>query len=177
MAVDSAVLCAPTPVARTCWMDEQELAETYRRYFPAIRSKCARMLRDSAEAQDVAQETFVRLWAQRDGLRGPGAMLAWMYRTATRLAIDRMRHKAVAAQDLSWLPPQEGDPARQVEARQALAHVLGRLPRRELEALILARVDGLTQPEIAEVMQSSERSVRRLLQHAEARLQQAAGRA
>jgi RNA polymerase sigma-70 factor, ECF subfamily len=157
-------------------MDEQELAETYRRYFPAIRAKCARMLRDPAEAQDLAQETFVRLWAQRDGLRDTDAALAWVYRTATRLAIDRLRHAAVAAQALSCLQGEQDGPARQVEARQTLAEVIGRLQPRELEALILARVDGLTQPEIVQVMQASERSVRRLLQQADARLQRIARR-
>src|SRR5438477_9501783 len=63
----------------------------YRRYFPSIREKCKRMLGDSEESRDVAQETFARLWAAQLPLREPNQVVAWIYRTSTRLAIDRLR--------------------------------------------------------------------------------------
>ena len=63
--------------------------ETYRRVFPMILNKCRRMMSDVAEAQDLAQEVFVRLWRSRETIAEPRALTAWLYRTCTRLAIDR----------------------------------------------------------------------------------------
>jgi RNA polymerase sigma-70 factor (ECF subfamily) len=62
-------------------------------YFPLIQGKCARMLGDSDEAMDVAQETFVRLWSSPLVYDTPVARLAWIYRTSTRLAIDYLRRR------------------------------------------------------------------------------------
>src|SRR2546423_906525 len=68
-----------------------DVEATYRRYFALIREKCRRMLGDFAEADDVAQETFVRLW--RTNLRAGDrrSVLAWIYKTRTPPAIDRLR--------------------------------------------------------------------------------------
>lgn len=88
-------------------MRHDDVESTYQRYYPVIWAKCRRMLRDPAEAQDLAQETFARLWASRDSLHDSEAALGWVYRTATRLAVDRLRHHAVVARHLG-LPAGEG---------------------------------------------------------------------
>ena len=69
--------------------------EAYRRYFPLVREKCRRMLDNAEEAQDVAQDTFIRLWKSAVPLNDAGYVTAWMYRTSTRLAIDRLRERKV----------------------------------------------------------------------------------
>jgi len=48
---------------------EDQVKEAYRRYFPIIVRKSGRMLRDASEAQDLAQETFLRLWRSRLDLK------------------------------------------------------------------------------------------------------------
>src|SRR5947207_3115071 len=55
------------------------------------------MLADFAEADDVAQETFVRLWRSDLGGDEPRRVLAWIYRTSTRLTIYRMRERSMSA--------------------------------------------------------------------------------
>lgn len=144
-------------------MNTPEIEEAYRRYFPVIRAKCTRMLRDSTDAQDVAQETFARLWARRNDLRDAEALLAWIYRTATRLAVDRIRSDRVATSAILREPVEGVDITDRIEARQALDAFMRRLGRRELEILLLSRVDGLTQDEIARVLRISDRTVRRAL--------------
>src|SRR2546428_13546249 len=52
------------------------------------------MLSDLAEADDAAQETFVRLWRARLRDSDPRRLTAWIYRTSTRIAIDRLRKRA-----------------------------------------------------------------------------------
>jgi len=134
------------------------------------------MLADFAEADDVAQETFVRLWRADLAGQDPRRVLAWIYRTGTRLAIDRLRERSrMAAADeekaaLAQLssPAAGGEDA--IATRRALAALARRLPPAELEIALLFRIDRLTQAEIAEVSGMSERTVRRCLRRLEARV-------
>jgi RNA polymerase sigma-70 factor (ECF subfamily) len=155
-----------------------DVETAYRRYYVLLREKCRRMLRDVAKADDVAQETFVRLW--KSGLSGdePRQVTAWLYRTSTRIAIDHIRaqrsRERVAqpsedetAQDLASLASPADDV---LAARQRLLRLSAVLPADELEMALLWQVDGLTQKEIAEVAQVSERTVRRSLQRFEERM-------
>lgn len=147
----------------------------YQAYFPRIREKCRRMLGDAGEAEDVAQETFVRLWQAGQAGGPPERVMAWVYRTSTRLAIDRMRRRQVRREELGAdALAQMVDPGcleSQVGRRDALLQLAAQLPAEELEVVLLHRLDRLTQPEIAEVTKVSERTVRRLLQRFEQRVQ------
>jgi RNA polymerase sigma-70 factor (ECF subfamily) len=152
-----------------------DIEDIYVRLFPILASKCQRMLGDSFEAQDVAQETFVRFWQHRDRMRDPIAATSWLYRTATRLALDHLRQKGTVRR--------EGDGAAAAlltdstevgvgGARVMLTQLTAALGSQELEVLVLSRVDGMTHPEIAGVLDTSERTVRRRLVRAEERLQE-----
>ncbi|WP_224364708.1 RNA polymerase sigma factor [Hyalangium versicolor] len=149
--------------------------EAYRAYFPRIREKCRRMMQNVGDAEDVAQETFVRLWQARLQDTHPQRVMVWVYRTSTRLAIDRLRRRRSAA-ELSCDEALERMATavsleREVVERDALAQLVGQLPAEELEVVFLHRLDRLTQPELAEVLQVSERTVRRLLRRFEERLE------
>jgi len=134
----------------------------YKRYYPMIRAKCRRMLRDEAAAEDVAQETFLRFWRATE-LHNAGAkpISAWLYKTSSRLAIDLIRRRKTVP--LTQEPGSGMDPIRRHHAALDLDRIARDTPDDELMAVLLNRVDGLTQVEVAEVMQQSERSVRRLL--------------
>jgi len=134
----------------------------YRRYFPLIREKCRSMLADNEEAQDVAQDTFIRLWKSGLALNDARRVSAWVYRTATHLAVDRLRRRKGPEQRIEADVPIAGADAR-VELRQQLERLAQRIPADELELAFLSRLDGLTQPECAEVLGVSERTVRRML--------------
>jgi len=124
------------------------------------------MLGDSQEATDVAQETFARLWEHRRTLRDPLAITAWIYRTSTRLAIARFRRLAHAADRVetpSEVPAASDDPEVAAHMRRMLVRLSRELSEREIEVAVLSRLDGLTQTEIAEVLDCSERTVRRVL--------------
>jgi RNA polymerase sigma-70 factor (ECF subfamily) len=141
--------------------------------FPVIRAKCARMLGRGDDAADVAQETFMRL-CQSDVLdREPAVRLAWIYRTSTRLAVDLLRRRRLGVETFAEEVDAVADHSGADEvlgARQLLAELAGSAPRQELEVAVLCRVDGLTQPEAAEVCGISERTVRRLLGRLDERL-------
>ncbi len=144
---------------------EPNLDAAFRRYFPTIREKCARMLNDPVEAQDVAQETFIRLWRSSIARDDAPRVTGWIYATATRLAIDLMRRRRRQGAPVAEPPelPDGADLERAVAFRQQLDRLARRVPARELELAILERVDGLTQAEIAAVSGISDRTVRRVL--------------
>jgi RNA polymerase sigma-70 factor (ECF subfamily) len=135
-----------------------------------IRAKCQRLLGSSTEAEDVAQETFVRLWQLGPPLPPEGdarIVMAWLYRTCTRLSIDTLRKRRRAAAEGDEMDRYEapcGVALDQALAAKRVMFGLGtRLQRAELEAAVLCRVDGLSHGEAAVVLLISERTLRRLL--------------
>ena len=151
-----------------------DVEAAYRRYFPVIREKCRRMLSDPAEADDAAQETFVRLWRARFGDSDPRRLTAWIYRTSTRIAIDRLRKRAArmsmddALDRLAFVP---AGPDEALAVRRTLELISRTLPATEVEIAVLHRLDGLTQAEIAEVAEISARTVRRFLERLDKRVE------
>lgn len=95
----------------------------------------------------------------------PRTVMAWLYRTCTRLSIDvlRERHRVDPAEAAVEETPCAVDPVASAEAKAALRALAGAGPTEELESAVLCRVDGLSHPEAALVLGVSERTVRRLL--------------
>jgi RNA polymerase sigma-70 factor (ECF subfamily) len=141
------------------------------RHLPAVLATAQRMLADAAGAEDVAQETMLRLWRSRGEVDiGPGGLRPWLRRVAVNLCIDRMRagrREAVVAE-----PPAQADPPSQlaaVEGRQLAERVgaaLAALPERQRQAIVLFHYEGLSQIEIAQAMGISDEAVESLLARA-----------
>jgi len=150
------------------------LPTTYRRFVAPVRAKCRRLLGDTSAAEDATQETFLRLLRAEPTLADTAetrVVLAWLYRTCTRIAIDILRERRRCPVDPGDEPSTCGvDPAASIEARSALARIGSDTPHEELVAVVLCRVDALTQPEAAEVLNVSERTVRRLLDRFDQRI-------
>jgi RNA polymerase sigma-70 factor (ECF subfamily) len=148
-------------------LDDASFEGCYRRAFPLVLAKCRRMLRGHADANDVAQEAFVRLWKHRELIHDHIALTTWLYRTSTHLVIDRARSRAFSEASLAHLHGalrgHVNDSEARFVSREELRRLLASCPKDEAEAAILSRVDRLTHQEIAEVMGVGERTVRRLL--------------
>lgn len=143
--------------------DGPDIAVLYRQYFPLLLRKCQRMLGCTAEAQDAAQETFTRLWQHRHELNEPVAVVAWLYTTATRVALDKLRSPRAHVQELPEMLDASAPPDRIASARVLLQRLRAALSPSDLELLVLARLDGLSQQEIALLLHTSERTIRRRL--------------
>jgi RNA polymerase sigma factor (sigma-70 family) len=140
----------------------------YTRFWGPIRAKCQRLLGATGAADEVAQEAFLRLWQSGPALDGrtePRQVLAWLYLTSTRLSLDVLRRTRAAVALASAAPLScAASPHEVVAARAEIAALCHRASAEQLEAALLARVDGLSQPEVALVLGVSERTVRRLLE-------------
>ncbi len=133
---------------------------------------CAwRILGDRAEAEDIAQETFVRFLAKAPDWRpeGPG-LRSWLLRVATNLCIDRRR----AGARLRPIPDDAEDRAEYGEApfeedlavRRAVRRAMDGLPERQRAALVLVHFHGLSGREAAGALGVSAEAVESLLARA-----------
>lgn len=132
------------------------------RLAPRVFAFAMRMLGERSEAEDVAQEAMLRLWRAAPGWRsGEAQVSTWLYRVVRNLVTDRMRARsrqgggALALEDA----PDPVDEAPGAEAQimtglrhDALDRALALLPERQREAVILRHIEGLSNPEIAEIM-------------------------
>ncbi|WP_309668376.1 RNA polymerase sigma factor [Tabrizicola sp.] len=131
------------------------------RITPRVLAYAYRLLSgDRAEAEDVAQETMLRLWRVAPHWRqGEAKVTTWAYRVATNLCTDRLRaHRRRGRASLDDAPD-VADPAisaveRLVEADRidALQAALARLPDRQRQAMVLRHMDGLSNTDIADIM-------------------------
>lgn len=140
------------------------------RLTPRVLRYAARLLSDRAEAEDVAQEAMLRLWRMAPGWRrGEAQVSTWLYRVVTNLCTDRQRRRATRAATPLEDAPDLPDGARGAEAglieadrMAALQAALDTLPDRQRQAVVLRHLEGLTNPEIAAVMEIGVEAVESL---------------
>ncbi len=142
-----------------------------RRITPRVLAYAARLLSgDRAEAEDVAQETMLRLWKVAPQWRqGETRVTTWAYRVATNLCIDRQRARGRRRQTALEDAPEVADASPNAEGRlqeagrmQALEAALAELPDRQRQAVVLRHLEGMTNPEIAAIMEIGVEAVESL---------------
>jgi len=130
-----------------------------------------RMLRDEAEAEDVAQEALLRLWRSAEGLEvGPQGVRPWLRRVVSNLCVDRMRsgRRVSVVEEV----PERIEPATQLahmeaqDVSQRVDAALKDLPDRQRMALTLFHYEGLSQIEVGRIMGITDEAVESLLARA-----------
>lgn len=163
-------------MARLVRGDRDAMRQLVTRYAGAVTATARRILTDAHEAEDVAQETFVKLW-QKSAMGGDVVPepRAWLRRVAANDAIDRLRRSARL--DVSDEPPDvESEAAAQDavmiagDARARVTAALGELPERQRLALVLFHFEDMRQSEVAEVLGVSDEAVESLLARGRRRL-------
>lgn len=145
------------------------------RKLPRLLGLATRMLGDPAEAEDVAQESFVRLWRQAPHWRcGEGRVDTWLHRVALNLCYDRLRKRRELAMAVL---PDRVDPGRapdagleEADTARQVASALQALPERQREAVVLHYYQELSNVEAAAVMKVSVEALESLLSRARRRL-------
>jgi RNA polymerase sigma-70 factor (ECF subfamily) len=125
-------------------------------------------LRNTADAEDVAQEALLRAYRQFDRLRDRNRFRAWLVRIAFRLALDRLRsRKRRELRDTVWSKPEHQPPAVNAEDLAAsnefqahLENALAELPEKLRLVLLLAAMEGHTIDEIASMLGISTGTVK-----------------
>ncbi len=157
-------------IARAAAGDRAAWAGLVERYLVAIAGYAWYMLGDQAEAEDVAQETFMRLMGKIPGwdAAGSASLKTWLYRVAINQCIDRRRKNVPDL--METLPEIPVGGAGETDARfdemRAVAEAVGRLPERQKMVLVLVYYQGFTNGEAAELMSLSVEAVESLLSRA-----------
>jgi len=139
--------------------EEAALAELYDRYGGLAYSLALRILGDTGRAEDVVQESFLKLWngaARFDASRG--SLRAWLTTAVRNRSIDLLRGRSLHERRELALKPEviASSPGPEEEAagsmeREAVLAALGTLPDEQREAVTLAYFGGFTQAEVAEL--------------------------
>ena len=149
--------------------DPEAARDLSARLLPRVLGQAQRMLQDRAEAEDVAQEAMLRLWrVAPDWRQGEAQVSTWLYRVTANLCTDRLRRRKRGGVGLDQIAepadPTPGAAATlQTRARlRALSDALADLPDRQAQAVSLRHLEGLSNPEIAAIMDISPRAVESL---------------
>lgn len=147
---------------------DREASETLvERHLARLVALADRMLGDPAEAEDVAQEAFTRLWQQaRRWQPGRARVSTWLHRVASNLCIDRLRRRREELADAAPLADPAPGPAATADAAELGASVraaLAALPERQRLAITLCHYQGMRQDEAAEVLGVSVPALESLL--------------
>jgi RNA polymerase sigma-70 factor (ECF subfamily) len=173
-------------LARVAAGDSEAFASVVESHQERLLRLCERLLGDAEEARDAAQEVFLKTYRKAAELKPQGQVYTWLYRVAINHCFNRLRRRRLVrflrfetgpeeSDAPAFDPPDPGtDPAAALEARQrwqATRQAIARLPDNQRAVLILARFEGLSYRQIAEVLGITEGAVESRLVRAMRRME------
>ncbi|MFQ6101869.1 MAG: RNA polymerase sigma factor [Anaerolineae bacterium] len=161
--------------------DLEALSELYKRYKTQVYRTALAVTRNEKDAEDILQETFLRVYTYASRIDETVSLEPWLYRVTINLAygwisrarrwlnlfpsmLDRLVSPAV------WYPEKV---AEELELRQTLQQAIDGLPRGQRVVIVLYYLEGLSLKEIAYVMDIPEGTVKSRLHYARERLKKA----
>lgn len=158
--------------------DSASFEALFVRHYPRVRGLLERMLGDSGEAEELAQETFLSLYRSPLTAQREHNLSGWLFRVATHLGYNALRaQRRALARDTSWQSrAPRGDASPEEEAVRAedqalVRRVLADLPERDARLLLL-RHSGLSYQECADALGVAPASIGTLLARAERAFEQ-----
>lgn len=151
------------------------------RHLHAIHRYAARLLRDTTEAEDVTQETFLRMWTHAASFQPDAKVSTWLHQIAHNLCVDRLRRSNTRNEqaptrnrDSEHPTPLEqataadrpSDLLMRKQAAISVEHALAALPERQRAAIVLVHYQGMSNPEAASVIGVGVEAVESLLSRA-----------
>jgi RNA polymerase sigma-70 factor (ECF subfamily) len=150
--------------------DMDAFGEIVRRHQTSAWNAAWRLLGDAAEAEDAAQDAFMKILQAAPRYRPTATFRTYLYRVVTRLCLDRLEKKrpqyagGLPTAEAGSLAPPELLVER--EAKAAVHRALDALPARQRTAIVLKHFEGLSYQQIAGAMDTSPKAVERLLARA-----------
>ena len=139
--------------------EKDMFAALVKRYERPLTNFIYRLLGNKAEAEDVFQETFLRVYEKGGRFKGERKFRPWLYKIALNLARSslRKRHRRrrlenAAARDLAEVNFSSTHETERMETAAIIKKAVGRLPPRQKEVFVLYQYQGLSYQEIAQVL-------------------------
>jgi RNA polymerase sigma-70 factor (ECF subfamily) len=157
--------------------DERAFRQLVERHVDRAYGLALRILRNAADAEDVVQDTLVKVWSNRGTWQtGKARFSTWLYRVVTNRCIDLCRRPRTS--DIDDAPEMADDATDALstihtgEVNLLLERAMARLPGQQRIALILSYNDDLSNGEIAEIMETTVSAVESLLKRGRQQLRQ-----
>jgi RNA polymerase sigma-70 factor (family 1) len=163
--------------------NEKAFLELVTNYQEMVVGTCIGFVHNQEEAEDIAQEVFVQVFKKIKNFRGQSKISTWLYRIAVNRSLNKLRSsksQLLIALD-SWLegsstsfPAGSKTPHDELENKERaeiLHKSINKLPKNQGTAFVLSKYQGLSNKEIAEVMETSLSAVEALLNRAKKNLQ------
>lgn len=141
-----------------------DIEAMYRTYGDMVVGRCRMLLGNDADAQEVAQDVFIRLMRYADSFRGEARPSTYLFRIATTTCLNRIRTRKRRREDMvEELPPQAANDTlmHELEIRELLNVTLDGLDETTEAAVVFHFVDGMTYTEVGEVLGLSAAAVRK----------------
>lgn len=137
--------------------DREAFARLYSLTRGAVYALALSLLRDAYEAQDAAQDAFVKVWESAPAYRSQGAPMAWLLTITRNLARSRLRQsgREIDLDEEAWNAIPAACPDVTPEDRAVLQEALARLGAEERQIVLLYAVAGLKHREIAQLLELS----------------------
>ena len=166
-----------------CDGDESAFDVLFRRWSGRVLRFLERMIREPAVAEELLQETFLRVYRAREKWEPSARFSTWLFTIATHLALNELRrpsrrllHQSAEADregvfaELAAEAPAVDDLAHARRLRGEVEQALVSLPERQRAALWLTAVEGLSYAEVSASLETSVQSVKALVHRARSTL-------
>lgn len=157
--------------------DVDAFATFVRRYEHRVRGVLLRLLGDARDVEEATQDVFVQAWRNLDRFRGDAAPFTWLYRIAVNEALMRQRRKRLAETELdeaAGAPSSSTTAAAETaELRGFLLVQISELPLEYRAPLVLRDLEGLSNEEVAAVLDLTVAAAKSRIHRARMRLREA----
>ncbi len=181
-----------TPRTDTQWMvqfsqgDDSAFTQIMEQNFSRVLNTIQRFVHNPQDAEDLAQEVFLRIYNARERYTPEASFHTWLYRIVTNLCLnyirDQKRKKAYSIQNQDSSSPalmisdsSQETPSRILSRKEICSEVknaLNKLPANQRMAVILSKYENLSYEEIAQIMKTSVQAVKSLLNRAKMNLKE-----
>jgi RNA polymerase sigma-70 factor (ECF subfamily) len=156
--------------------DRAAFRDLSRRHLPSVVALARHILRNAADAEDVAQDAMLRVWTHAPRWQPLAAFRTWLTRVVVNLCLDRKRRNnplpLEAAGDPVDSAPDAQHQIERTQDEQRVARAIDDLPDRQRTAIALTYREGLSNAEVAEILDSSVSAVETLLVRAKRTLRE-----
>lgn len=153
--------------------DEFIYKYVYDQYVRVVFSVCRKMTGSKEEAEDAAQDVFIKVFSSIDSFRADSKLSTWIYRISVNVCLNRQRRKKIIKflsfdfwNEENELTDENITPSKSIERselQKIVRDAINELPAKQKTALILSRYEEKSYKEIAEIMEVSLSAVESLL--------------
>ena len=154
-------------MARIARGDERAFRTLSSRHLPVMLGLARRILGNAADAEDVVQEAMLRVWTHAPRWQPLALLRTWLTRVVVNLCLDRKRRAPWVALEAAGeiVDPalSASEKAERDERERLVAAAIAELPARQRAAIMLTYGDGMSNAQVAEILDTSVSAVETLL--------------